>query len=81
MHEIMFYLSATKQAVETAPPENDITLSYLVVAIELPTGAIELQINSDKIMEKIDYILDNYDEETVEHKSATGVFIKNLLVV
>jgi len=37
-------------------------VKYLVVAIELPTGATELIINTTNIPSKIDYYMNAYDE-------------------
>lgn len=35
----------------------------LVVATLLPTGAVETQVNTSHIIEKINYIKDTYDDE------------------
>lgn len=35
----------------------------LVVAIKLPTGAIETIVNTSKLAEKIQYYMDAYDDE------------------
>ena len=37
--------------------------TYLVVAVKLPTGAIELITNTTNIQSKIDYYTNAYDEE------------------
>ena len=37
--------------------------SYIVTAVQLPTGAIEIATNTECIAEKIDYILNAYDED------------------
>lgn len=35
---------------------------YLVTAVKLPTGAIELSINNEHLMAKLEYIRDAYDD-------------------
>lgn len=54
--------------------------TYLVTAVKLPTGAIELAINNTGIPEKIDYILEAYDEN-MRLKSNPEVVMQQLMVV
>lgn len=60
-HEIRFYLKQIKSAI--ADENSKFKPSYLVAAIKLPTGAIELSVNTKDIEEKIDEILEAYDED------------------
>lgn len=38
---------------------------FMSVAVKLPTGAIEMITNVEKVESKIDYYLDKYDDEMV----------------
>ena len=75
-NELRYYLGLTKQAMlrDTFVPQ------YIVTAVKLPNGAIELAVNHDKILEKIDYILGAYDED-MRLKTNPEVEMKNLMVV
>lgn len=75
-HEIRYYLKSIKNAVEL----KDFTPKYIVTAVKLPTGAIELAVNTDNIVEKIDYILDAYDEE-MRLKTNTDIVMSNIMIV
>lgn len=46
---------------ERAKDENE--ASRLVTAIKLPTGAVEIAINTDRIEEKVAYILNAYNDD------------------
>lgn len=41
--------------------KNTVAPTHLVVAVQLPTGAIEITTNSDRLREKIQYIAETYD--------------------
>ena len=59
-HEIRYYLKQMKALMaEPEEGENRVPFkpSYFVTAVKLPTGAIELAVNTENISEKIDYIL------------------------
>lgn len=47
------------------PEENEdrepFVPKYFITAVKLPTGGIELAINTTNIKEKIDYVLEAYD--------------------
>lgn len=80
-NEIRFYLKLIKQsmtaedgAAETFKPQ------YIVTAVKLPTGAIELAVNNTDIAEKIDYILDAYDDE-MRLKTNNAIVMVQLMVV
>lgn len=75
-HEVRFYLKGVKEAIEA----GEFKPTYIVTAVKLPTGAIELAVNNDKIVEKIDYILGAYDEE-MRLKTNTEISMQNLMVV
>lgn len=75
-NEIRYYLKAIKQAIES----GEFTPQYIVTAVKLPTGAVELAINNNKIVEKIDYILDAYDDNMCL-KVNTSVVMQNIMVV
>lgn len=84
-HEIRYYLRQIKTAIK--PPVDDnadniepFVPSYLVTAVKLPTGAIELAVNTDNIAEKIDYILDAYDGN-MQLKSNPEISMQNIMVV
>lgn len=53
---------------------------YIVTAVKLPTGAIEIAVNHDKIAEKIDYILNAYDED-MRLKTNTDIVMSNIMIV
>lgn len=75
-NELRFYLGEIKKAIEA----ETFTPAYIVTAVKLPTGAIELAVNNTNIVEKIDYILEAYDED-MRLKTNTEVVMQNLLVV
>lgn len=75
-HEIRFYLKAIKEAIDS----GDFEPTYIVTAVKLPTGAIELAINDKNLVEKIDYILNAYDDE-MRLKANTDVEMQNIMVV
>lgn len=54
--------------------------TYLVTAVKLPSGAIELAVNNTGIAEKIDYILEAYDEN-MHLKSNPEIVMQQLMVV
>jgi hypothetical protein len=75
-HEIRFYLKAIKEVIES----GDFTPTYIVTAVKLPTGAIELAVNNKNIPDKIDYILNAYDDE-MRLKANTAIEMQNIMVV
>ena len=86
-HEIRFYLKQIK-ALMTEPTEEDkeagvtarFTPQYMVTAVKLPTGAIELAINNTNIEAKIDYILEAYDDE-MHLKTNPEIEMQNIMIV
>ena len=86
-NELRYYLGIMKAAMQE-PSEEDKAAGiteyfkpkYLVTAVKLPTGAIELAVNTENIPEKIDYILEAYDDE-MRLKSNQAIQMSNLMVV
>lgn len=54
--------------------------SYIVTAVQLPTGAIEIATNTECIAEKIDYILNAYDED-MHLKANTEIKMLDVMIV
>ena len=54
--------------------------AYLVTAVKLPGGAIELAVNHEGIKDKIRYILSAYDH-TMHLKSNPDIEMTNIMVV
>lgn len=82
-HEIRYYLKSIKALMaESTEEENRVPFvpKYLVTAIKLPTGAIELAVNTENIESKIDYILEAYDE-SMRLKTNNNIVMAQLMVV
>lgn len=83
-NEIRYYLKQILACME--PDETDPTgahcfkPSYIVTAVKLPTGAIELAINDKNIKEKLEYILEAYDDD-MRLKTNTDIVMQNIMVV
>lgn len=82
-HEIRYYLKQIKAAM--AEPTEDkgrkaFKPTYLVTAVKLPTGAIELAVNTENIADKIDYILEAYDHAMCL-KTNTSIVMQNIMIV
>ena len=54
--------------------------AYLITAVQLPTGAIEVAINNSNIKEKINYILEAYDDD-MHLKTNPSIVLKNIMIV
>lgn len=86
-NEIRYYLNLIKQSMQE-PSEEDkeagitecFKPQYIITAVKLPTGAIELAVNNSKIAEKIDYILEAYNEE-MRLKTNPVIVMQNIMVV
>lgn len=80
-NEMRYYL---KQIKGCMTPDEDYEQvfepSYIATATRLPTGAIELAINTTHIKEKIDYILEAYDDE-MRLKTNPAIQMQNVMVV
>lgn len=80
-HELRYYLRQIRRAMK--PAEEGVkpfVPSYIVTAVKLPTGAIELAVNTEHILEKIDYILNTYDGN-MRHSHDPAVCMQNVMVV
>lgn len=85
-NELRYYLNVIKASLEEpTEEEKEVGLeafkpTYLVTAAKLPTGSIELAINTDNIAEKIGYILEAYDED-MRLKTNPDIVMQNIMVV
>lgn len=79
MHEISEEEQACIDAGE-APAREPFKPTYIVTAVKLPTGAIELAVNNTSIEQKIDYILGAYDDD-MKLKTNSEIQMINLMVV
>lgn len=81
-NEIRFYLKQIKKAMAEPTEVNGTPFEpqYIVTAVKLPTGAIEIAINDKEIAGKIDYILDAYDEN-MRLKTNTSIVMQNVMIV
>lgn len=82
-HEIRFYLKQIKAAM-AEPTEGEDRQPYkpthIVTAVKLPTGAVEIAINTENIESKIDYILEAYDD-SMRLKTNTEIVMQNIMIV
>lgn len=82
-NEIRYYLGQIKAAM-AEPAEDEqreaFKPQYLVTAVKLTTGAIELAVNNQNIADKIDYILEAYDDD-MQLKTNTSIKMENILIV
>lgn len=76
-NELRYYLKIVKENLDS---DDGFKPSYIVTAVSLPSGAIELAVNTDGIKEKIDYILDAYDDDMFL-KTNPAIVMTNLMVV
>ena len=82
-HEIRYYLkqiSALMAEPEEGEEREQFKPKYLITAVKLSTGAIELAINTENIGEKIDYILGAYDH-LMRLKTNTDIVMQNIMIV
>ena len=80
INELRYYLEIMKGTMAPQPESEPFKPTYLVTAVKLPTGAIELAINNENIPAKIDYILEAYDEN-MHLKSNPEIVMQQLMVV
>lgn len=82
-NEIRYYLRQIKAAM-AEPTEDEqreaFKPQYLITAVKLPTGAIELAVNNQNIADKIDYILEVYDDN-MHLKTNTSIVMQNIMIV
>lgn len=85
-NELRYYLDVIKRSIKELTEEEKAAglerfePTYIVTAVKLPNGAIELAVNSSNIEEKIDYILEAYDED-MRLKTNTEIQMQNIMVV
>lgn len=82
-NEIRYYLKQILNLMaEPTEGEERIAFkpSYFVQATKLPTGAIELTVNTENIADKIEYILEAYNENMCL-KTNREICIQNILIV
>jgi hypothetical protein len=57
------YNPLRRQFLNVTDPNNDARkITYLIVAVKLPTGAIELITNTEQLQSKIEYYRNAYDD-------------------
>ena len=90
-NELRYYLGEIKKAMQYSEEEQKeiekgamgrelFKPHYIVTAVKLPTGSIELAVNTESIAEKIDYILSAYNED-MQLKTNNSIVMQNLMVV
>lgn len=77
-NEIRYYLGQIKKAMEAK--ENAFEPQYIITAVKLPTGAIEIAVNNKEIAKKIEYILEAYDDD-MHLKTNQDIIMQNLMIV
>lgn len=77
-NEIRYYIKALLE--EFKDTSSKFNPTYLVTAVKLPTGAVELSVNTSNIKEKMEYILVAYDED-MRLKSNTSIQMQNIMIV
>ena len=61
--------------------EELITPKVLVIAVELPNGGVETEVNYHEIDDKLDYLINTYDEYFVHKYSKDEVKIVGYMLV
>lgn len=92
-NELRYYLNLIKKAMHEISEDEQANINagkilarepfkptYIVTAVKLPTGAIELAVNSTNIEQKIDYILGAYDDD-MKLKTNSKIQMINIMVV
>jgi len=92
-NEIRYYLALIQKAMTPVSEEEQQNIDsgeipdrapfepqYIVTAVKLPNGAIEIAVNNSNILDKIGYILEAYDDNMCL-KTNAAVVLQNLLVV
>ena len=77
-NEIRYYLGQIKKAMEAE--ENTFEPQYIITAVKLPTGAIEIAVNNKEIAKKIEYILEAYDDD-MHLKTNQDIVMQNIMIV
>lgn len=79
-HEIRYYLELMKEAIDDLSESQTFKPQYIITAVKLPNGAIEIAINDKEIASKIDYILDAYDDN-MHLKTNENIIMQNIMIV
>ena len=79
-NEMRYYLKQIRACMEPEEGMDVFVPQYIVTAVKLPTGAVELAVNDKFIKEKIDYILDAYDDNMCL-KTNSSIVMQNIMVV
>lgn len=79
-NEIRYYLKQILMCMEGEEDAEPFVPSFIITAVKLPTGAIELATNDKFIKEKIEYILEAYDEEMCL-KTNNDIRMVNIMIV
>lgn len=79
-HEIRYYLKQIRALMKPAEDKEPYKPSYLITAVKLPTGAIEIAINNDNIFDKIEYILKAYDRQ-MHLVTNPEIVMQNIMIV
>ena len=77
-NEIRYYLGQIKKAMEAE--ENAFEPQYIITAVKLPTGAIEIAVNNKEIAKKIEYILEAYNDN-MHLKTNQDIVMQNIMIV
>jgi len=62
-----------------AKMESGVNMVYMVVAVMLPSG-IELITNTQNLDQKMDYMLNTYDEK-MEHKYSDDIYVYDVMFI
>lgn len=79
-NEIRYYLKQILACMEEEEGFDSFEPTHIITAVKLPTGAIEVAVNNQGIKEKIEYILEAYDED-MRLKTNTDIVMQNIMVV
>lgn len=80
-NEIRYYLAQILACMEPEEGCDEVfEPQYIITAVKLPTGAIEVAVNNQCIKEKIEYILEAYDSD-MRLKSNPAIVMQNIMVV
>lgn len=82
-NELRYYLNIIKAGLKAPTTEGEeptLKPTYLVTAVKLPTDAIEITVNTSNIEQKIEYILEAYDDD-MKLKSTPEIQMTNLMIV
>ena len=79
-NELRYYLKQIAEAMKGSEETPAFKPTYMVTAVKLRNGAIELAINNDKFQEKIEAILENYNDN-MELRGDADVVMQNIMIV